>query len=99
MKFKPKSVLIVFGFIVFLFIFFSSVAVHEFVHFAMDGFAGDRICFLGYNEMIGAPFHIIGWYDSSTDSSEFLPYLIQGIFAVGLVIVGLKMFWRVYDKL
>ena len=47
MKIHPKTVLIIFGVVVVLFIFFSSVAVHELVHALMDGFANhQQICFL-----------------------------------------------------
>lgn len=96
---KPKVVLSVFGVVVFFFILFSSSAVHEFVHFAQDGFANPNICFVGYFDKVDAPLHFVGLYESSSASSEFLAYLVQFVFAVPLLILGWFGFARVYRKL
>jgi hypothetical protein len=96
---KPKVILIVFGIVVFLFILFSSSAVHEFVHFVEDGFSNPNICFVGYYDKIDAPLHIVGLYESGSVSSEFLAYLVQFVFAVPLLFFGWFGFARVYRKL
>jgi hypothetical protein len=100
MKIHPKTVLIIFGVVVVLFIFFSSVAVHELVHALMDGFANhQQICFFGWNELVGAPLNLAGWYDSSTVVSEVPAYIVQGIYLIGLTILAWVGFWRIYDKI
>lgn len=96
---RPKSILIIFGVVVFFFILFSSSAVHEFVHFVQDGFANPNICFVGYYDKVDAPLHIVGLYESSSASSEFLAYFVQFVYAVPLLIVGWFGFARVYRKL
>jgi hypothetical protein len=97
---NPKTALIILGNIFVLFIIFSSFAVHEFVHFAQDGFANPNVCFFGYKYLTNSTNPAWGWYETdNTNISEVLAYSIQIIYLLVMFVLGFKLMSRVYDKL